>query len=162
MEENNYSWIFNDKKERSSLWYTVILSIVIWLSIWWFLSKQYWMSLTVLLLTWLTYYIENNSEDELEVQVSTMWIKIQPVWVTDGVWVTFYDYNNINWYAYVYDGKNLVYLRLFISKKWIKRFDLKIDNSIQLELNSILPNFIEEQEKQELSLSEKLILLLKL
>lgn len=162
MDKTYYTWTFNDNKNRSSLWYIIALSIVIWLSIWWFLSKQYWMSLTILLLAWLVYFVENNSEDEIKINITDLWIKLLSVENPNEAWITLYDYNNINWYSYVYENENAIYLRLNIYKKWIKTLDLKIDNSIVNELNSILPNFMEEHPRQKLNISEKIIHLLKL
>lgn len=162
MEKILYSWIFNDSKNRSSLWYMIALSFVIWLSIWWFLTKQYWMSLTVLLLAWLIYFVENNSEDEIKVSLDESWIIISPIENNKEIWQKLYNYNNINWYSFVYESDNVVFLRLFMIKKWIKVLDLKIDKTILNEIENILPNYIEQQEKQILSFSEKIIRFLKL
>ena len=162
MDNIIYTWTFEDKKNRSSLWYIIALSIVIWLSIWWFLTKQYWMSLTILLLTWVIYFTENNSEDEMKINISDLWIKLISLDGSNEIWATFFDYNNINWYSYVYREENIIYLRLNILKKWIKTLDLKINNSIANDLSSILPNYLEEHPKQELTFFEKIIILLKL
>lgn len=54
------------------------------------------------------------------------------------------------------------FLRLKINKKWIKIIDLNINNDIVKELKNILPNFIEEDPKWELSFIEKIIKILKL
>ncbi len=148
-----YSWKFNDKKERSQLWYIITLSIVIWLVIWWFLTKQYWMSFLIMLITWVAYFVENNSEDEVSVNITNLWIKISN---------TFYDFSKINSYTLIYDGENAVYLRLMINKKWLKVFNIYIDNTIANDLKEILPNFIEENPKWDLSFIEKLINKLKL
>ena len=162
MEKINYSWVFNDKKDRSSLWYIIALSIVIWLCIWGFLTKQYWMSLTILLLAWIIYFVENNSQDNIEIIISDLWIKITPLQTSPEIKWTFYNYNNINWYCFVYEDGNAIYLRLNLAKKWLKILDLKIDNWVLKELNKILPEFLEEKPKQELTFSEKIIHLLKL
>ena len=148
-----YSWKFNDKKERSQLWYIITLSIVIWLVIWWFLTKQYWMSFLIMLITWVTYFIENNSEDEVNVNITNLWIKISN---------TFYDFSKINSFTLIYDWENAVYLRLIINKKWLKVFNIYIDNTIANNLKEILTNFIEENPKWDLSFIEKLINKLKL
>ena len=148
-----YSWKFNDKKERSQLWYIITLSIVIWLVIWWFLTKQYWMSFLIMLIAWVTYFVENNSEDEVNVYITNLWIKISN---------TFYDFSKINSFSLIYDGENAVYLRLIINKKWLKIFNVYIDNTIANNLKEILPNFIEENPKWDLSFIEKLINKLKL
>jgi len=71
-----YSWKFDDKKNRSQLWYIIAFSVVIWLAVWWFLTKQYGMSFIILLLSGLILFVENNSEDSVEVQISDMWIYI--------------------------------------------------------------------------------------
>jgi len=148
-----YTWNFPDKKDRWQLWYTIVFSIVIWLVIWWFFTKQYWMSFVLLLMTWLIFYVENNSEDNILVEIWELWIKI---------WDGFYDYSKINSYTLIYEWENAVLLRLKLNKKWISLLDLKIDNTIALELKQILPQFIEENEKEDLSFSDKIIRILKL
>jgi hypothetical protein len=55
-----------------------------------------------------------------------------------------------------------VILRLHLLNKWIKVVDLQVDNSITIDLKQILPNFIREDEKAELSFTDKLIRWLKL
>jgi signal transduction histidine kinase len=153
MKDTIYTWKFEDKKNRWPLWYIIALSIVIWLSIWWFLTKQYWMSFIILLISWLTYFIENNKEDEIEVNINNLWIKISTI---------FYDYSKIDSYTFIYNNENAVFLRLNLNKKWIRNIDLYVNNEITEELKNILPNFIKEDKKAELSFSEKLISLLKL
>jgi hypothetical protein len=153
MTDIYYTWKFEDKKNRSSLWYIIALSIVIWLAIWGFLTKQYGMSFIVLLIAWLTYFIENNSDDEIEVKIWELWMKI---------WESFYEYSRINSYSIIYDKENAVFLRLNMNKKWLNNIDLIINNTVISELNKILPQFLEEDPKWELSLSEKIIHLLKL
>jgi hypothetical protein len=155
MSNNNihYTWKFNDEKNRGTLWYIITLSIVIWLVIWWFLTKQYWMSFIVLLIAWLTYFIENNSPEQIEVNISELWIKI---------WNSFYDYSKIDSYTFIYTWENANVLRLHFNKKWLRYIDLPITNNLVSDLKWILSDFIEENSKGELSFSEKLIKILKL
>ena len=153
MESLIYSWKFSSKKERWNLWYIIVLSIVIWLVIWWFLTKQYWMSFIILLITWLSYFVENNSEDIIKVSLTKLWIK---------VWKTFYDFGKIDSYTFLYSWENAVMLRLDLNKKWLRYIDLRVDNKITYELKNILPNFIRENPKQEMSFIDKIINLLKL
>lgn len=148
-----YTWNFNDEKNRSALWYIIALSIVIWLVIWWFLTKQYWMSFIVLLIAWLSYFIENNSPEQIEVIISELWMKI---------WNTFYDYSKIDSYTFIYSWENATSLRLHFNKKWLRYINLPITNNLVSDLKWILNNFIEENPKGELSFSEKLIKILKL
>ena len=153
VSENLYTWKFNDKKNRGSLWYIIALSIVIWLSIWWFLTKQYWMSFIVLLIAWFGYFIENNSEDQVEVEIKELWIKI--------AW-TFYDYSSIDSFWIVYKWENATLLRLNLNRRGLRHIDVKIDNNLASDLKNILTEYIESAGKINLSLSEKIIQLLKL
>jgi len=148
-----YSWTFLDNKNRGKLWYTITFSIVVGLVIWGFLTKQYWMSFIVMLLSGLMFYIDNNSKDEMNVEVGELGIKI---------WDSFYDYSKIKSYTFIYEGEIAVLLRLILSKKWIKILDVNIDNTVAWELKHILPQFIEENEQEDLSFTDKLIRLLKL
>jgi hypothetical protein len=148
-----YTWSFDDKKNRWTMWYIIALSIIIWLSIWGFLTRQYWMSFIVLLISWLIYFVENNSDDIVTITITTLGIKI---------WKGFYDFSKINSYSFIYNWENSIFLRLNLNKKWFKHIDLIVNNSITNELNQILPNFLKEQSKWEISISEKIIDKLKL
>ncbi len=148
-----YSWTFPDDKNRWQLWYIIVLSIIIWLVIWWFFTKQYWMSFIILLISGLVFYIENNSEDSILIEISELWIKVAEY---------FYDYSKIDSYTFIYEWENAVVCRLLLNKKWIKQLDLKIDNTIVLELKQILPNYIKENEKEDFSFTDKIIRMLKL
>ena len=148
-----YKWNYEDTKHRSPLWYIIALSIAIWLIIWWFLTRQYGMSIVVMLVVWFFYFLENNSEDEVSVELTDLGIKVQG---------NFYDYSRIGWYSIVYHGERALHLRLFIKKRGIGVLNLNIDNRIASDIRSILPNYIEENEKQEITLSERLIQFLKL
>lgn len=148
-----YNWTFSNDKNRWKLWYIITLSIVIGLVIWWFLTRQYAMSFIIILITWVSFFIENNSEENSEVFITNLWIKINN---------SFFDYSKINSYSFIYEWDNCVLLRLNLVKKWLKIIDLNVDNDITLILKEILPNLITENEKWELSFAEKIIRLLKL
>lgn len=148
-----YSWKFEDKKNRWASWYTIALAIVIWLAIWWFLTKQYGMSFIVLLVAWVFYFLDNNSEDFLDVNLTDLGIQI---------WQSFYDYSKVENFTYIYDGAKPELLRLSINRTWIKNIDLKIDEKIIIDLKNILPNYLQENPKWELSFVEKIIWKLKL
>lgn len=152
-EDILYTWKFEDKKNRGAMWYIIALSIVIWLSIWWFLTKQYWMSFIILLISWLSFFIENNSDDEVEIYITTLGIKI---------WNSFYDFPKIISYSFIYDWENAIFLKLNLNKKWIKTINLKVNNEITQDTKTILSEFIKENPKWKLSFSEKIISLLKL
>lgn len=148
-----YSWKFEDKKNRSQLWYIIALSVVIGLTIWWFLTKQYGMSFIILLISWLVFFVENNSEDEVTVQVSDQWMYI---------WNTFYDYSSIKQYSVWYQNDSAEFIRLHLTKRWIAILDLKISNEILPEIQSYLSEFIEDGWKAEISSTDKLIRFLNL
>lgn len=153
MSNIHYSWEFDDTKNRWSLWYIIALAFVIGLSIWGFLTSQYWMSFVILLIAWITYFIENNSDDIIKVEISDLWIKIAN---------SFYDYKSITSFGIVYKWEKAILVRLNLIKRWIKTIDLKIDNSNVLDIKNTLSQFIEESAKIELSFLEKIIKLLKL
>jgi len=153
MEDILYSWKFESKKERGSLWYVIALSIVIGLVIWGFFTAQYGMSFIILLVAGVTYFVENNLEDEIKVILTPLGIKVAE---------SFFDYPKIESFSLIYEKENAVLLRLKINKKGIRVFDLEIDNQIALKLKEILPTFVSEDEKGELSFTEKMTRLLKL
>lgn len=148
-----YSWKFEDKKHRSQLWYIIALSIVIWLTIWWFLTKQYWMSFIILLISWLVFFVENNSEDEVQVQLAEQWLYI---------WSTFYDYSSIKKFSVWYQNDSAEFLRLHLTKTWIAILDLKISSEILPEIQNVLTQYMEDWGKAEISSTDKLIRFLNL
>lgn len=111
------------------------------------------MSFVIILLTGLFYYLENNSSDTIQVDITRLWI---------GVEKQFYDYGNINSYTLIYAHKNAVYIRLSLNKKWIKHVDLHIDNEIAGHINDMLPQYIPENGQKDLTFTEKLTHWLKL
>lgn len=153
MSEKIYSWKFNDTKNRWKMWYIIAISIVIWSTVWWFFTKQYWLSFIILLIAWLYYFVENNSVDTVEVQILDSWIKID--------WV-FYDYSSINSYWFIYKSEEPILLRIYLNKKWLRFIDVKINRQNTSNIRSAFSNNIEEDEKIELTFSEKMINLLKL
>lgn len=151
--ETYLNWKFNSKKEKSQLWYIVAFSIVIWLAIWGFTTKQYAMSFVVILIAGMYIYTENNTEDEIEIWVTDLGIK---------VWDSFYDYSKIESYNMIYDGDLAKTLRLKLKTKGLGFLELEINNELASSLNDILPNYIEEDENSELTFVEKLIKILNL
>ena len=146
-------WSYEDNKERSPIWYIIALSVAIGLIIWWFFTRQYGMSIVVMLISWFFFFLENNTEDEVKVIISDQWIKVQS---------NFYDYAKINWFYLVYEGDQAIFLRVGVKKNGISTLSLRIDNSIAPEIRTILSNYIEESEKQELTLTEKILHFLKI
>lgn len=153
MSQTIYSWSFSSKKSRWNTWYIITLSIVIGLVIWWFLTKQYGMSFIILLLSWLIYFVENNTSDLVEVSINELWIKI---------WDSFYDFSVIDSFTLLYEWENAILVRLNLNKKWLRHLDLNIDNNIALDLKNILTNYIVENWKENLGFVDKVIRLLKL
>ena len=148
-----YSWSFNSKKHRWTLWYIITFSIAIWLIIWWFLSKQYWMSILIMILIWFMFYIENNSNDIVNVEITEMWIKVLD---------SFYPYSGIASYSIIYSGEFPILLRIKLAKRFWKYSDINIDKNIVENVRTILANFINEDKKEELSFIEKMTILFKI
>lgn len=155
MQQENliYTWSFSSDKQRWKLWYIWALAIVIWLVVWGFLSQQYVMSGLIILISWVYLFVENNSEENIQVWVSPLWIQVNNY---------FYEYSKIQSYYFIYNQNEAVVLRLHINKKWLNILNLNVNNQITLDLQNILRNFIKEDVNGELSFSEKLIRILKL
>lgn len=154
-EENTvlYNWKFEDKKDRSALWYIIALSVVIGMIIWGFITKQYGMSFLFMLLAGIVFYVENNAEDEIQVQVTNLGIRVGE---------KFYDFSRINSFAFMYDGDQSVYLKLRIRQKGIPVIQLKVNNTITSELRPVIAQYVEENPKEDLSFLDRLVHILKL
>lgn len=148
-----YSWNFEDKKDRSALWYIIALACVIGLAIWGFLTQQYGMSIVVMLVAGFFYFLENNSEDRVQIAISDLGIFVQN---------NFYDYAQIGGYNLVYDGNQAIYLRLHMKRRGISFMNLKINTAIASDVRPLLAPYIEENAKQDVTLLEKITHLLKL
>ena len=149
-----YSWSFDSKKNRSSLWYVIVLSIAIGLIIWGFLSKQFWMSFVIIILIWLIFYIENNSDDIVNINIVETWIKVEN---------NFYAFSNLSSYTIIYENDMAILLRLNISGKfWIRNIDIWINNTIVADIQNLLSKFVEENNEEQLTFMEKITRLLKL
>lgn len=65
-------WKYEDIKDRSPLWYMIALSVAIGLVIWGFFTRQYGMSIVIMLLAGIIFFIENNADDNVDVTVSEL------------------------------------------------------------------------------------------
>jgi len=148
-----YSWKFEDKKDRSPLWYILALSIVIGVVIWGFLTKQYGLSFIFMIITGVVFYVENNSEDEVEVEVTDLGMKIAE---------KFYDYSRIKSYSVIYSGDKAMFLKLKLSQKGINVLNVKVSNAIVSDIRPIISQFIEENPQEDLAFVDRIIHLLKL
>lgn len=146
-----YFWEFESKKEKSNLWYTIAASIIIWIIVWAFISKQFWLSFIVLISSWLYYFLEINFDNFVKVTIKDQWIEI---------WNNFYDYSSILSYSMVYDWNNVLFLRLHFKKRAFKYIDLNVNNDIIKDIKNILSNYLEESQDEKLNFYEKIIKLL--
>lgn len=153
MSQILYSWSFSTKKDRSSMWYIIAFACVIWLAIWGFLSGQYGLSFIVILVAWVAFFVENNSSDDIDIQITDIGVK---------VWESFYDYSKVLSFSFLYEGDQARVLRLKINKKTLATLDLDVENSMVNTLKSILANYVKEDEKWEFSFTDKLIRVTKL
>ena len=147
-----YSWNFSTKKNRWKFWYTIALALVIWIVIWWFIMKQYLLSFVVMIIAGIYLFIENNSEEKVDVKVSELWIFIN---------TSFYEFTKIVWYSIIYDESEPILLRLYL-KTGIKILDLDINLKIAKNLKDILPKYLEENINWKLTFWDKIIRMLKL
>lgn len=153
--ENNiiYNWTFSDDKNRSPIWYIIAISVIIAIVFWWIFTSQYWLSIVIILASWVLFFIENNSEKNINVEITDLWIKVLE---------NFYDFWKMENFSFIYNKENPVYLKIILNKRWIKTLILKVDNKICQDLKEILPNFIKEEKNSDLSNMDKLINILKL
>lgn len=149
----HYSWNFADAKERSPLWYIIALSLAGGLIIFGFLTKQYGMSIVLMMIIGFYYFLEINSDEEVGVQIWNLGISVSE---------KFYDYSRIESFRFIYDGSEAVYLKLNIKKSGIKMMNLRVDNDIVEHIRPILQNYLEEDGKSDITLLEKIIHKLKL
>lgn len=150
---NLYSWSYSNDKNRWWLWYVIALSIVIWLVIWWFLNKQYILWFLVILIAWVYFFVENNQDEQTNVEIQELGIKINS---------SFYEYTKIISFYVIYEWEYAKMIRLNLNKKWVKIIDIEIDNNIAKDIIWPLQNYIQIDESWELNFTDKLIRIFKL
>jgi hypothetical protein len=111
------------------------------------------MSFIILLISWLVYFVENNSDDEIEVKVTEQGLYISNV---------FYDYSTIKKYSVWYQNDSPNLLRLHLSKASVAILDLKISAEILSQVQFYINDFIENWWKSEITSTDKLIRFLNL
>jgi hypothetical protein len=148
-----YTWSFSDNKDRWKLWYIIAISLILWLAIWGIFTKLYSLSLIIIFISWVYFFIENNSSDVVNISITELGIKIND---------SFYNYSKIKTFLFVNSWEEMIYLRLFIDDLRVNKIDLRIDNEIWKNLKEILPNFLAESETKSLDIFDKLIIFLKL
>ena len=148
-----YSWNYNDNKNRSPLWYMIALAIAIGLIIWWFFTRQYGMSIVIMLAVGFFYFLENNTADDVEIRITDLWIMVQE---------SFYDFSRISAFNIIFSWENAIFLRLSIAKRWVSTINLRVDNTVVSDIKPLLANYIEENPKQELTFIERVSHSLKL
>ena len=112
------------------------------------------MSIVIIILIWFIFYIENNSNDIINVKITEDWI-----WVLD----SFYPYSKIKYYSIIYSWENAIILRLKVQKKiWAVNIDIEINNEIANNIKNILAWFLQENKDEELNSLEKLTRILKI
>ncbi len=153
MNENIYNWSFDSSKNRWSLWYIIALSVLIWLVIWSFLTKQYILWFLVILMSWVYFFIENNSNEEIKVSINELWIKVDN---------NFYDFAKINYFTVIYEDDFAKVLRIYLDNKITNKLDLKIDNNIIIDIYPILKEKIQENTYWWYTIIDKIVNLLKL
>ena len=157
MENKNtkilYEFKFNFNKKRWKNWYIIVFSIIIWIVIWWFLTRQYGLSLIIMLFSWVYILLENNIEsNNVYVRLTDLWIFLNDI---------FYPYDKIKFFSIIYDNENPIFLRLYIFST-IKFLDIDIDKNNVSNIKNILWNYIEEKKDDKLTNIDKIIRFLKL
>jgi len=148
-----YQWSFSTKKDRGQLWYIIALAVVFGLIIWGMLSKQYVLWFLVIIATGVYALLENNSEDEAHVQITPLGIRVNK---------EFYNFGSIGGYSIVYNGDQAIYLQLSMQKSMIKTTNLHINNQIALELEQVLPHFLQNIGEWQMTVVDRILNILKL
>ena len=122
--------------------------------VWAFITRQYGLWLIVLLVAGIFFYVDNNSEEETSVAITSTGIQVS---------TSFYDFSKFSQYSFVLDGSDIVFIRLYLLKPTTSRYiDIDVDIEVSQVLSQVLPNFLPEWTKQILTFTEKLTHLLKL
>lgn len=149
-----YSWKFSTKKERSWMWYILAFSVVIGVVVWAFITRQYGLGLIVLLVSGIFFFVENNSEEETTATITSTGLQISN---------SFYDFSKLSQYVFVNDGPDIVFVRFYLLKMSTNRYiEVDVENQIAQDLSQILPNFLPEWAKQEITFTEKILHFIKL
>jgi len=152
-QDTLYEWSFSNKKDRSQLWYIISLSIIVGLVIWGMLSKQYMLSFMAIMIAGVWFLMENNSEDLVHVRITQLGIRINQEFVS---------FASIASYSVIYNADQAIFLQLHTKKTMIKMTNLNINNQIALELEQILPHFIENSWEGQMTVLDRILNILKI
>ncbi|MDD2487685.1 MAG: hypothetical protein PHS92_04940 [Candidatus Gracilibacteria bacterium] len=149
-----FNWNFSAKKEKSSSWYTIAIIIGLAIIIWGFIIGLYIMSIVIFIFAGVYILVENNSPSTIDIFVDENGIQIGE---------TFYDYPKIETFSIMYNKNKPVYLRLKLRTSGFKLIDIPFDGKVNTaSLRAYLIDYINEDEKGEITGMDKLIGYLKL
>jgi len=112
------------------------------------------MSIVVIILAWVYFLVENNSPDELTIEINDNWIL---------VWDIFYDYPKIETFGIIYNKNIPLFLRIRLKARWFKLLDIPLNSELVVsEIRAFLQEYIEEDERNEITTLERLMYYMKL
>lgn len=145
-----FSWIFQSKKEKSATWYLGAIVLALALIAWGIFMGIYILAVVVFIFVGVYMLIENNAPDTVQVEVNENGILVAE---------NFYDYAKIESFGIIYNGSAPYILRIKLRSKGFRLLDLYMRPDIinTAELRAYLVSFLQEDEKSELSTSERLL-----
>ena len=149
-----FEWQFSSRRERSSTWYMTAAVIAMALVVWGIIIGLYIMSIVVFIFIGVYLLYENNSPDLIHVTIDENGI---------GVNEGFYDYAKIATFNLIYEGARPIFLNIILKSRVSGGVRLYLDPSLSpADLRSYLALYLPESEKGELTLIEKILLILKI
>ncbi|MDD2565342.1 MAG: hypothetical protein PHZ26_00710 [Candidatus Gracilibacteria bacterium] len=118
------------------------------------MTGLYIMSIVIIILVGVYFLVENNSPDELGIEINDNGILVGEI---------FYDYPKLESFGIIYNKNIPLFLRIRLKTRGFKLLDIPLDENIKIsELRTFLLNYIEEDEKSEISSLERLMYYMKL
>lgn len=146
----DFRWSFQSKTEKGASWYLWAIALAVALIAWWIFMEIYIMSIVVFIFAGVYMLVENNAPDVMDVAINENGIK---------VWGSFYDYPKIESFGIVYNGETPYLLRLKLKSRGFRLLDLKMnpDAINTADLRAFLTQYVTEDEKSELTATERLL-----
>ena len=149
-----FSWIYNVKKNKWKLWYLIAIAIILAFALWGLIMGLYAMTIVVLLLAWVYFLVENNSNNDVTVIIDEAWVTISN---------TFYSYSQLDYFAIIHSWNRPLLLR--IKHKWNNSSftDVYLIEWLNIsEIRIFLSDYIQEKSNVEMTFVEMILYMLKI
>ena len=143
-----FIWQVPGRKNHSAQWYMIAGIFCVSLAIWGVFTQIYALTVVVILLAGVYIMLENNAADSVEAIINENGI---------GIGEGFYDYGQIEDFAFLFEGKTAQSIRIRLRKNSLRTIDIPLLDMPVDELRAYLLGYLPEGAGVELSFIDRMI-----